>query len=109
MPQIHSATCPPFPVPLTDAPELSDLPWDFLFSRSRNQFLSLSPDTPVVRYLDLPERIRPLLVAPPLKLLVVISSPSDHPHLDVEREWQHLCEALGPLAEQRLVQIGVAT
>ena len=30
--------------------------------------------TPLVRYLELPERIRPLAVAPPLRILVVISS-----------------------------------
>jgi hypothetical protein len=90
---------------LAAAPELGDLPWEFLFSRPRDRFLCLSSHTPVVRYLDLPERIRPLPVSPPLKLLVVISSPSDHPRLDAEREWRHLSEALGPLVERRIVEV----
>ncbi len=40
---------------LTDAPELNDLPWEFLLHPALNRFLALSAETPVVRYLDLPE------------------------------------------------------
>lgn len=40
-----------------------------------------------MRYLELPGLIQPLAVKLPLKMLVMISSPSDHPLLDVEREW----------------------
>jgi hypothetical protein len=88
---------------LTDAPELADLPWEFLFNPARNQFLSLSSTTPLVRYLDIAERIRPLEVQPPLRVLVVISSPSDYPRLDVDQEWTHLRDALEkPVAQGRL-------
>ncbi|HVI83699.1 MAG TPA: hypothetical protein VNA86_00170, partial [bacterium] len=41
---------------LADAPELADLPWEYLYNPNLNRFLSLSTETPVVRYLDLPER-----------------------------------------------------
>jgi hypothetical protein len=54
---------------LTDAPELADLPWEFLHNPSSNRFLSLSPDTPLVRYLDLPLAARPLAVTPPIRVL----------------------------------------
>ena len=40
---------------LADAPELTNLPWEYLYDRSRDTFLALSSETPLVRYLDLPE------------------------------------------------------
>jgi tetratricopeptide (TPR) repeat protein len=88
---------------LTDVPELGDLPWEYLYNPALNRFLVLSAETPLVRYLELPERIRPLAVKPPLRILVMISSPSDCPQLDVEREWAKLREALGDLERQVLV------
>jgi len=88
-----------------DVPELSDIPWEFLFNKTRQQFLSLSAYTPIIRYLDCPESIRPLDVAPPLRILVVISSPSDYPRLDVEREWSTLNEALADLKQRQLVML----
>ena len=45
---------------LSDVPELLNLPWEYLYDPSANNFLALSVDTPLVRYLDLPERIQPL-------------------------------------------------
>ena len=42
-----------------------------------------------------PERIQPIAVKPPIRVLVMISSPSDFPALDVEAEWTRLNEALG--------------
>ncbi len=88
---------------LADAPELADLPWEYLYNPALNRFLSLSADTPIVRYLDLPERIRPLAVQPPLRVLVMISNPSDYLPLDVDREWALLGEALGDLMQRGLV------
>ena len=88
---------------LTDTPELNDLPWEYLYDPARHCFLALSIETPIVRYLDLPERIRPLGVVPPLKVLVMISSPHDYPRLDVEGEWTRLHEALGHLEQQGLL------
>jgi len=90
---------------LAEAPELADLPWEYLYNPSLNRFLVLSTETPLVRYLDLPERIRPLAVKPPLKVLVMISSPRDYPPLDVEGEWKKLSEALDDLEQQRLVTL----
>lgn len=73
-----------------EAPEVADLPWEYLYNPALNRFLSLSVETPLVRYLSLPERIQPLAVTPPLRVLVMIASPSDYPALEVEREWQKL-------------------
>src|SRR5271165_5965144 len=57
---------------IDDTPELNDIPWEYLYSSSLNRFLSLSEYTPLVRYLDLPERIRPLAVDAQLEILVII-------------------------------------
>jgi AAA-like domain/CHAT domain len=95
---------------LTDAPELQDLPWEYLYNRHRNLFYALSVETPLVRYLELPERILPLGITPPLRVLVMIASPKEYPPLDVEREWNKLrgavrdLEARGLLVLERLEQ-----
>jgi hypothetical protein len=60
---------------LTSAPELANLPWEYLYNSALNRFPALSIETPVVRYLELPERIRPLAITPPLRVLAIISSP----------------------------------
>jgi len=88
---------------IADAPELNGMPWEYLYNASLNRFLSLSERTPLVRYLELPERIRPLSVEAPIRVLVAISSPSNYPPLDVEREWSQLQEALEPLTRSGLV------
>jgi hypothetical protein len=78
-------------------PALADLPWEFLYRRSVNRFLALSVQTPLVRYMDLPEVLQPIAVSPPIRVLAMISSPTDYPPLDVEAEWRRLNEALGDL------------
>ncbi len=52
--------------------------------------------TPIVRYIEMNERIRPLVTALPLRLLVMVSSPDDpnYPKLEVEAEKQRLEAAL---------------
>jgi tetratricopeptide (TPR) repeat protein len=88
---------------LTEAPELANIPWEYLYNPGLNRFLALSVSTPVVRYMELPERILPMSVKPPLKVLVLIASPKDYPALDVEREWQNLKEASGALEQSGLL------
>jgi YVTN family beta-propeller protein len=79
---------------LTDSPELADLPWEYLYDKDARRFLALSEWTPLVRYLDLPGRIRLLAVHPPLRVLVLVASPTDFPALDVDAEWTRLQESL---------------
>lgn len=90
---------------LTDVPELAVLPWEYLYNAKLNRFLSLSVKTPIVRYLELPESVKPLAVRPPLKVLVMMADAKDHPSLDVEREWAGLKGALAILEERGLVEI----
>jgi hypothetical protein len=87
------------------APELADVPWEFLYHANLNRFLALSTETPVVRYLDLPEAVRPLKVTPPIRVLVAISGPVDLAELDVEAEWRRLSEALGDLERRGAITL----
>jgi hypothetical protein len=92
---------------LQDVPELADLPWEFLFDASLDRFFAQSNQTPIVRYLEMPERIKPLAVRLPLQILAMISSPLDpnYARLDVEREEAMLRQALGPLLKDGRVRI----
>ena len=90
---------------LTRVPELASVPWEFLYNPSTNRFLSLSVKTPVIRYLDVSEIDPPLKINSPLRILVMVSSPYDHPQLDIEKEWHNLQEALGPLEKRGLLKL----
>ncbi|MCI0693454.1 CHAT domain-containing protein [candidate division KSB1 bacterium] len=90
---------------LADAPELAVLPWELLYNSSLNQFLALSVKTPIVRYLNLPAPLRPWEVKPPLRVLVMISSPANYPKLDVEAEWAKLKEAFEDLESRGLAKL----
>lgn len=92
-------------VRLNDAPELADLPWEYLYDATRKNYLALSKETPIVRYLELPERVKPLAAPAPLKLLAVLASPSDRDALDVEGEWARLQNALKTLVAQNKIQL----
>jgi len=69
-----------------DVPEFHCFPWEYLYDAQANQFLALSRETPIVRYLELSYSMRPLLVRPPINILVMISCPDGFPQLDVEKE-----------------------
>jgi hypothetical protein len=90
---------------LNDVPELAALPWEFLYDAASSRFLNLSKETPLARYLELPDPIQPIAIQPPLKILTVISTPRDFPPLDVEQEWQNLMGALDPLLQVGLVVV----
>ncbi len=82
---------------LADVPELAGLPWETLHDAALDRYFGLSRETPLVRYLDLPHRVEPLAVEPPLRVLAVLAGPQDRPALDVEGEWARLRQAVEPL------------
>ena len=88
---------------LAGAPELAIQPWEYLYNPGTNRFFGLGTDTPLVRYLDLPERVQPLGVNPPFRVLAVIASPDDYPPVDADREWANLNQALEGLIKQELL------
>ncbi len=68
-------------------PELAALPWEFLYSPERRLFLAASVETPLSRYLNLPEPVRQLACPENINLLVVMTQNSG---LDTTAERQAL-------------------
>lgn len=81
---------------LPEDSELHMQPWEFLFDTEGREFLAVREHTPLVRYLPVAQPIPPITVEGPLRVLVALSSPTDHPRLDIAREWEILCHALEP-------------
>jgi hypothetical protein len=90
---------------LTDVPELTLLPWEFLYDPDNRRFFTLYTETPLVRYPELPQPVDSRSVTPPFKVLVAIACPPRYGQLDVDREWQDLKEALAELESRRLVEV----
>jgi formylglycine-generating enzyme required for sulfatase activity len=87
------------------APELAALPWEFLYDHRRGEYLCLSKNTPTIRYLELPQPIPRLAVAPPLRILGMISSPDDLPRLGVARERQRIEIAVQDLQKKGFLDL----
>jgi hypothetical protein len=88
---------------LTGAPELLQVPWEYLYDHP--SFLSISTWTPIVRYLDLPKPRRPLQVELPIRVLALVSSPSDAEPIDAQQERTKLEGAVAPLIELGAIAI----
>ena len=84
-------------------PSVGDLPWEFLYLQ--DQFVALNPRSPVVRYIKGAARMTPLKGEHPLRILVVIASPSDVPPLDTQAEKERIDAALKPLTSKGLVDV----
>ena len=80
-------------------PDLAALPWEYLYDSRQAEYLCLSQNTPIVRYMETLQPPLPLTVAPPLRVLGMIASPVDLPALDVETEKERLERALKPLQQ----------
>lgn len=87
------------------APRLAALPWEFLYDARRRDYLCLDVNTPVVRYVELLEAVRPLSVAPPLRILGMVASPVDLPPIDVEQERGRVQQALAGLVQAGTVEL----
>ncbi|MGH8897459.1 MAG: CHAT domain-containing protein [Egibacteraceae bacterium] len=85
------------------APELAQLPWEFLYDPRRDDYLGLSAS--LVRYAEVMEPVKRLTVAPPLRILGMVASPADLAPLDVEQERVRLGSALARLEEAGRVQV----
>lgn len=88
---------------LDDAPDLVDIPWELLFDPSQALFINQTVQMPLVRALNLSSPPRALTIKPPLKILVVISAPSDAEELDAAQEWKNLQSALKPLVDAGII------
>ncbi|MET9273798.1 CHAT domain-containing protein [Kribbella sp. NPDC003557] len=86
------------------AAPLENIPWEFLYAREYG-FLCLSPETPLVRYVAMPRSVPPFPVRPPLRILAMLSAPSDVPGLQNEEEWDKLQTSLSHLIARGMVQL----
>ena len=85
---------------LDAVPELDPVPWEYVYDSRLERFLTLSQQTPVVRLLDSLKRPPAVTVVSPLRVLVMISSPSDMPELAVDREKQLLLATTGDMVKK---------
>ncbi len=81
-------------------PELAALPWEFLYSPERHLFLAASVETPLSRYIDLPEPVRKLACPEKVHILVVIPKNSG---LNTTAERQALEEVSAQLGNKLTV------
>ena len=93
-----------------EPPELSAIPWEYLYDELNDLFLAISSETPITRYIQAPEPPRSITIHPTLKVLAVISNPVNLaerglPALDAEKEKQVLSQALGEWEREGLVQL----
>ncbi|MCX6046791.1 MAG: SUMF1/EgtB/PvdO family nonheme iron enzyme [Chloroflexi bacterium] len=86
-------------------PSLAALPWEFLYDPRGAEYICLSRNTPVVRYLELSQPIQPLAVTTPLRILGMVVSPTDLPLLDVHVEKERVERAVQALRKQGLVEL----
>jgi sugar lactone lactonase YvrE len=83
---------------------LANLPWEYLHETGYG-FLGLSPEIALVRYVEMPAPVRPFPISTPVRILVMISTPTDAPGLAAEEEWRKLTGALGDLIRGGLVEV----
>ena len=88
-----------------DAPDLSALPWEFMYDASTGDYVCLSSDTPLVRYLQFDRPPEALTVTPPITILAMVASPNDRPALDANREKERMQQATAGLQAAGLLHI----
>jgi len=95
-----------------EPPEVGAIPWEYLYDELNDFFLGVSPETPITRYIPVPEPPRPITIYPTLRVLAVISNPvnrAEHglPELDAENAERVLNQALEEWEREGLVQLEV--
>ncbi|MCZ7572473.1 MAG: CHAT domain-containing protein [Ardenticatenaceae bacterium] len=91
---------------LRPAPALADWPWELLRDPRRDDFVALSARTPLIRFVELPEPVAAALIAePPLRLLLVLASPTNRPPLGTAVERAAIESGLAPLVTEGLVTL----
>lgn len=92
---------------LDEVPELANVPWEYLYRRAIGQHLSISPSTPVVRYLEVENPPTTLLTPLPINILAMIADPEDLTRLKGDEELQNIADSFGSLVHDKLVTLDV--
>lgn len=82
-----------------EPPEIAALPWEFMYDPGVDLYLAISPNHRLSRYVPVNEPVRALQVKPPLRILIVVSDPSDLaqqglPPLNAAEEIKRIQDAL---------------
>ncbi len=88
-----------------EAPQLAALPWEYLYDAAEGDYICLTKQTPLIRYLELAHPAKPLMIKPPLRILGMVASPRDLHKLDVELEKRQMAEAIQHLQEKGQVTL----
>ena len=86
-------------------PFLAVWPWEYLYDTRARRFISLSNNTPISRYLDLAQPVKPLTISPPLRIIGMTAAPNDALPLDIAHEKYLVHEALQELEAAGLVEL----
>ena len=84
--------------------DLANIPWEYLYDDEYG-FLGLDPRTALVRYLEMSAPVQPFPIRPPLRILTIVSAPTDIPEIDGEKEWGKLKDELDGLVRDGMVQL----
>lgn len=88
-----------------DTPALVNIPWELMYDKEAHRFPCQLGKYPVIRFVEIAEPLSPLAVTGPVRMIVVISSPSDYQQLNVEAEWSKLQGILEPLVKSGRLQV----
>lgn len=86
-------------------PALAVVPWEFLYDARIAEYVCLSRHTPIIRYLELPQVIRPLAITPPLRILGMVANPTDLVQLDIEGEKARIERSISHLQAKGLAEL----
>lgn len=89
-----------------DPPELRMLPWEFLFDSVPGEWVALQRQVSITRFVSVAEPVGSFSVAPPLRILAMVASPSNLAQLDADTECRHLSDALDDRIAQGAVELG---
>jgi len=84
-------------------PALAGLPWEAMFDHETGAYVCRRDQ--LVRHVPVASPPPPLQVRPPLRILGIVSSPSDLHRLDAEAEKEHLARALAVSVSQGLAEV----
>ncbi len=86
---------------------LYELPWEYAYDEAEDQYLAITPELPLSRYLRVSSFVRDLRIKPPIKILFIASTPKDLLPLDVISEQNLISEALANLTASGLVRFDI--
>ena len=88
-----------------ECPELCSLPWEFMYDNARGDYVALSTDSPIVRYMVSDRPVEALSVDPPIRVLAMIANPNDRDALDVAHERRKIEDATAKLQEEGTLKL----